>query len=337
MRQAISRIAIAALVLCIAFPASAGAATVAELKKELEAVKKKTQRAGAAYEKAYWELDETEVALERTEKDIAETETKLVEAQNRLGGRVSGIYRRQNLDVISFLVGSGSFEELVTRADYLARIGDADAEVVAEVKSLRRDLLEDQKRLSAEQKKRAQRTKELRAQRDKLQKELKGVQAEFDQVKSRLAAARAKERGVSSTSYRAVAGSNGLVFPVRGSYYYSNTWGASRSGGRRRHQGTDIMSPHGTPCVAVTSGTVSSKTGGLGGRVIWLRGDNGVSYYYAHLSSWAVRSGRVSAGQVIGYVGSTGNASANAPHLHFEIHPGGGGAVNPYPHLRAME
>lgn len=337
MRQAISRIVVAALVVCFVFPAHAEAATVEQLKKQLEAVKQKSRRAGAAYEKAYWALDETEVALDRTEKNIAETEVKLSEAQERLGTRVSGIYRRQNLDVIGFLVGADSFEQLVTRADYLARVGDADAEVIAEVKTLRKDLLENQKRLTVEQKARAKNVKSLRAERDKLQKELRGTQTEFDKVKSQLNAARAKSRGVEPTSYRASAGANGLVFPVRGSYYYSDTWGASRSGGRRRHQGTDIMSPHGTPCVAVTSGTVSSKTGGLGGKVIWLKGDNGTSYYYAHLSGWAVRSGRVSAGQLIGYVGSTGNASASAPHLHFEIHPGGGAAVNPYPYLRAME
>jgi murein DD-endopeptidase MepM/ murein hydrolase activator NlpD len=125
----------------------------------------------------------------------------------------------------------------------------------------------------------------------------------------------------------------GMVCPVAGSTAYADTWGAPRSGGRS-HQGVDMMATTGTPLVAVEGGSVFFKTNALGGNVIWLTGNSGHKYYYAHLSAWEGSSRSVSQGEIIGYVGATGNTSA--PHLHFEVHPGGGGAVNPYPYVRSV-
>jgi murein DD-endopeptidase MepM/ murein hydrolase activator NlpD len=119
-----------------------------------------------------------------------------------------------------------------------------------------------------------------------------------------------------------------ILCPVLGGSAYGDSWGAPRSGGRR-HQGVDMLSPAGTPLQSVVSGVVNQTTNPLGGVAIQLFGDNGTRYYYAHLSAYEGLSGWVPQGQVIGYVGDTGNATG-IPHLHFEIHPGGGVPVNPY-------
>jgi murein DD-endopeptidase MepM/ murein hydrolase activator NlpD len=128
-------------------------------------------------------------------------------------------------------------------------------------------------------------------------------------------------------------GSPGWVCPVQGYVGFADTWGAPRSGGRT-HQGVDLIGARGLPLVAVVDGFVQQKTNRLGGNAVWLSGVDGNKYYYAHLDSWAA-SGSVTAGTVIGTLGDTGNARYSVPHLHFEIHPGGGAAVNPYPTVRA--
>jgi murein DD-endopeptidase MepM/ murein hydrolase activator NlpD len=122
-----------------------------------------------------------------------------------------------------------------------------------------------------------------------------------------------------------------ILCPMNGSAY-GDSWGAPRSGGRS-HEGVDMLAPMGTPIHAVVSGVVNFKQNRLGGNAVSLVGDNGNRYYYAHLSSYEGVSRRVNQGDVIGYNGDTGNATGT-PHLHFEIHPGGGLAVNPTPSVR---
>ena len=131
--------------------------------------------------------------------------------------------------------------------------------------------------------------------------------------------------------------SRAAVGPARSGspHSFTDTWGAPRSGGRS-HKGVDILANYGTPVYAITSGVWDVRSyGSSAGNWAILRGSDGTTYYYMHLQSHTVGDGaRVGAGQQTGTVGDTGNATGT-PHLHFEVHPGGGGAVNPYPIARA--
>ena len=114
---------------------------------------------------------------------------------------------------------------------------------------------------------------------------------------------------------------------------FGDTWGAPRSGGRR-HEGVDMIGPIGVPILAVVDGVATARSAELGGLVLTLVGADGNRYFYGHLDSYG-KLGAVQAGDVMAYMGQTGNARFSVPHLHFEIHPAGGAAVNPYPTVRA--
>lgn len=115
----------------------------------------------------------------------------------------------------------------------------------------------------------------------------------------------------------------------------ADTWGAARSQGRT-HEGIDIFAPRGTPIQSTTQGIVS-KVGNnnLGGRIVVVVGPGGAGHYYAHLEDYADISPNdwVNAGDIIGYVGDSGNAKGTPPHLHYGIYINGS-AVNPYPLLQ---
>jgi hypothetical protein len=147
-----------------------------------------------------------------------------------------------------------------------------------------------------------------------------------------------------------------LVFPVAGTVAFSNDFGAARYSGS--HQGNDLMAPRRTVAVAAEAGKIkywlSSERAGC---MLYLYGDSGTTYLYIHMNNdltkgndnrggcvpgvafWrGLKDGaRVEAGQAIGYVGNSGDADQTAPHLHFEVHPNDGGAVNPYPYLMKAE
>ena len=147
-----------------------------------------------------------------------------------------------------------------------------------------------------------------------------------------------------------------LIFPVAGATTYVDDFGQPRAGGA--HQGNDMMAAKKTPAVAVEAGKVKFwTTSANAGCMLYLYGASGTMYEYIHLNndltmkndnrgkcvpgvSYArgLKDGaKVSAGQMIGYVGDSGDANGIASHLHFEVHPNGGAAVSPYPYLKTAQ
>jgi hypothetical protein len=147
-----------------------------------------------------------------------------------------------------------------------------------------------------------------------------------------------------------------LIFPVAGATTYVDDFGQARAGGT--HQGNDLMATKKTPVVAVEAGTVKFwTTSASAGCMLYLHGDSGTTYMYIHLNNdltmrndnrgkcvpgvayaRGLKDGaKVSAGQMVGYVGDSGDANGIASHLHFEVHPGGGAAVSPYPYLQSAQ
>jgi murein DD-endopeptidase MepM/ murein hydrolase activator NlpD len=115
-----------------------------------------------------------------------------------------------------------------------------------------------------------------------------------------------------------------------------DSWHAPRDGGARKHKGIDIFAPRGTEVVAVADGVISFiGDQRLGGHCIWLTTENGASFYYAHLDRWAAglyEGMQVESGDLLGYVGNSGNAASTPSHLHFGINQNDE-MVNPYPVL----
>ena len=131
------------------------------------------------------------------------------------------------------------------------------------------------------------------------------------------------------------------VFPVQGKCWFGDTWQAPRSGGRL-HEGVDIIAARGNLLYAAVSGRTSriyvDSPGSLAGNGLRIAQDNGTYVTYLHMDTIAPEialGAPVTAGQVVGTLGSTGNSAT--PHLHFEVHPGGGAAVNPFPLVKPID
>ncbi len=318
------------------------------LQGEIDSLKNQSQQITAEYNAALTQLEVIRTSVEQNSEKLAQARNDYEQALRTLNDRMRAMYKSQDLNGIEVILESSDMNDLLTRVDYMSMIGRRDASVLSEVKALQKEIADTQAALEEQQNLQAATVNTIREKQAALQQSLAGQQAilastnqEIVQIMEQMNRNRNTGGGGGSTGGGGNSGGGGggtvintFIFPVRGPHSFSNDWHAPRTG--HLHQGTDIFAAMGTPAVACVSGTCEWGQGGNAGIYIRLDGDDGNVYYYMHLQRYG-QGGHVSAGTIIGYVGDTGNASGGPPHLHFEIHPGGGAAVNPYPTLAAHD
>ena len=332
MRALLRTLIVVGLCLVIASPAEAARRGDRPSREELQ---RRADKAAVRYDRAVAVLSKLGDDIGRLERKINAAEKKIAPLRAVVTRRAVAVYTSDrgmaafsgfsNGDDLVESARGAMLASMASAADYAAikAIADATAGVAR-----RRDELAARK---AEQQRK---TDELRAERQNIDLALSFLERREHALQARLVPR--ASRGGERAPYEAPSGPIPVVTdftcPIRGPLTFSNTWGAPRGGGRR-HEGTDLMTPHGTPNVAVVSGTFRTHHSRLGGLSIYLRGDDGHTYYYAHLSQVVGPDRRVAQGEVIGRTGSTGDATT--PHTHFEFHPNGGRAVPSYSLLRA--
>jgi murein DD-endopeptidase MepM/ murein hydrolase activator NlpD len=328
------------LVLAVAAPATAAPepdpATAAAVKAELEAATRDfvTARDG---------LEEAERNLARAERDARSFGARLEQARRVLGEQAASMYKGGGLGGVASLLGDDT-ASIAGRMEFLDVLGARRGDAIAEARLATAGYERAVATMTATRDHQAALTTQRKSATDRLAARFAVAERLADEAAAKARAEARAKAGAAGEAAAPAADSGGGPGPVSGGIAcpvgqprsFIDSWGAGRSGGRS-HKGVDMMAPHGTPQFAYTSGTVTRTRsgGGLGGITLYLRGANGDEYYYAHLSKLLVTAGqKVKAGERVGLTGSTGNASASAPHLHFEVHAGGGAAVNPYPYVK---
>lgn len=344
--------------------------SAASTKEELDAAKQQFELAQDRIASKQDELDALEAEanqlasdvssaqakLDGIENELAQTRTQLDEARDRyeslrvkLDRRAREAFMGGSSGTISVLLQSSSFAELSDRLEFVNELTAADSDLALAVNNLGVQLEQEAQQQEALRAEQAKALAKLRNEQSRLESHLASQQALYDEILAEereaeqlvdelgrqyrkeqaaaAAAAAAAEREVSPTG----GGSPFSACPVPGGAI-SDDFGAPRyGGGYHTHEGNDIFAPQGTPIHAPFDGSASGANNTLGGISVIVTGSQGY-VYNAHMSGTA-KLGPVQAGDVIGYVGSTGDAQGTSPHNHFEWHPGNGAAVDPHPYL----
>lgn len=298
------------------------AITRSDLEKRVKNIKVSLDAIAASLSEAEHVLDDAQAKVDQHTRALATAGKRLATLREVHSRRSAEMYIVGGSGLMNTLATAQSVDVFVERLGYLERIRSTEEGELDSIIAL-------QRRAKTE-------TVELRRARDEAAAALRTLQQRRSGLDAKLRDWQAL-LNLSSMTSRESRASRGRVAgfrcPVAGPHGLSNDYGDRRRGGP--HQGNDLPANSGTPVAAVLTGRIADVVrGGWMGRGVILRDTAGNEWWYAHLSaSYVSRGEAVTAGQVLGRVGCSGNCTG--PHLHFEYHPGGGAARNPYKILRA--
>jgi murein DD-endopeptidase MepM/ murein hydrolase activator NlpD len=318
-------------VLLVALVAPVRADTLQDVRNRVQKLRAAQEASAARLSAIESQLDELKDSLAFGQQRLEVNRRQLDASRRALASQLAEVYRSGGLSMFEALLDPSS-DHVPDRAEFIMLLVGQRNDAVLDARAASASYAESLAAVKDERAKLSKVVAQSRAEQRALAKRFEETRDLMD----RLAGFPGGQSAYPSKTVISIDGRN-YACPVEPPYSYVDTWAAARSGGRQ-HEGTDIMAPHGAKELAYTDGVISDEhTNSLGGTVLYLKGDNGDEYYYAHLSGYAVPEGtRVKAGQHIAYVGNTGDARYTASHLHFEVHPGGGAPVNPYPYVKRV-
>jgi len=350
-----SRASLSLILACALVGAAVVVPARADTEAELDSAEQQLESARAGLDRANQLWQEAEAELGRSQ-DAAEVARARIEV---LGAELEKIRRELNERAAALFIAGGnpqaialltsqSVSDAVDRMEFASAVAEGDSDLANRVAVESQELAWQQEQLAEAISRQEAAVDAIEAQQSVIQDELARFAARVDELEDQLAAERAAaaraEAAAADASGNGGTGGNGgsdgspapvtgtgwiQTCPVNGPNSFIDSFGDPRSGGRS-HAGIDLISPQGTPVVAVHSGTVHRTGSSIGGLGVVVFHDGSSDWtFYTHFSAYGSygEGAHVSAGSTIGYVGNTGTT---VYHLHFEYHPGGGAAINPY-------
>jgi len=336
-------VAAAALAGAVVPAKPAAAEEIDDLRTAVATARQAATEATQRYMDAVNRLEAIEVRIGDAERAIAANKETVARLSGLARDRAVTAYTQRGID--TGLLDLGRPLDRLRRQKMLEQANAKDNAAIAqldvatealadqerELRSLRLDARDSRDRLAVEQTALDGQLREAQSALAAFEERIRREEAARQERERALLAAQqaANQKSASGKDYTGAYVSTGLVCPVPGASFI-DSWGFPRAT-TGWHQGVDLMAPRGTPNRAVVSGDAQMMSGATSGMGVFLQGDDGNLYYYFHFEGYEGGSRHVQQGEVIGYTGNTGDASGGATHTHFEIHPGGGPAVNPYP------